>query len=387
MTNHTAPIAIAARTGAIVFIDIDRYLEHVGARSVIGEYELIGPIAETVAAIAQQHQFILSRTFGDGFLLHSFDTTSPIELSTTIKMICSIRDAFALKDLSLKAAVVRGVFGEAASAAGAVLQHAMLVGPAANYAGKLLSTCARASIVIAWSNSDKDPLAQSFFETAASVTPECVRQTSIAQLQPSQEIRNIGVPYEVSDHSKVPPAELQSATAQAQFNTQTKYHIIETVKLADDKAKAVFGVSAALIVYIFNREAAPADLISFTSKVRLDLLFLGLQVVGVMGLLASCISSILVLVPRTRTAYRGLVFFGSIASWSSSDAYANQVMKRSQIALETENAKHNYEMSQVNVRKFRALRVGIVTMAISIAFVLTSFGTEKAISIARKLLH
>jgi hypothetical protein len=176
------------------------------------------------------------------------------------------------------------------------------------------------------------------------------------------------------------------AQAQSQFSNQTKYHIIEMLKLADDKAKVVFGLCAALLVYLFNRDdSIPRTALTVLGCVGLDKVLLSLQAVGAIGLLLSSTFALFVIVPRTATSYRGLIFFGSIVAWPSNVEYAEQVMNRSPYSLEMENAKHNYDMSLVIAKKYRALRRCILSMGVGLGFLLTAFGIEKTVALAELL--
>lgn len=384
MTDTKNPV-ISPKLGVIVFLDIDKYLEHVGSRGSTAEYSFIVPISRLVDSLSRKHGFILNRSFGDAFLLHRITSESEAAYVALCQLLCEIRDNLANQNVSFKAAVVRGVYIEANIKNGDHTENSMLIGPAPNFAGKLISSCPRGTVVISWPFQEPESLELSLFDAIASSKRAGLRSIALAQLTFPSDPLVMGSEYQNWAAAQPDNEVLESAQPQSQFNTQTKYHILETIKLADDKAKAVFGISGALLVYLFNRGGAAREVLAFTNHARLDSLIISLQSVGVAGLLVSCIFSVLVIIPRTKTAYRGLIFFGSIAAWESSDDYAAQIMGRSQIALETENAKHNYEMSLVNIKKYRALRVCIVSLAVSLAFILAAFGIEKAIAISLKL--
>jgi hypothetical protein len=78
---------------------------------------------------------------------------------------------------------------------------------------------------------------------------------------------------------------------------------------------------------------------------------------------ASAAFSLMVLYPRTRTSHKGLLFYGSIRAYGSSEAYARRLKEVSPIDLATESALHNFDISNVAVKKYAALRRSIWFMA------------------------
>jgi hypothetical protein len=156
------------------------------------------------------------------------------------------------------------------------------------------------------------------------------------------------------------------------FINDIKTVLIENIKLADDKAKAVFAISAAFLVYLFNGAGWPnfnsllvvCDLSQIT---RLAFLCLSM-----LALLASSVHSLLVAIPRMGTAFRGIVFFGSIAKWGSASEYADTVLQSDILDLRRESAMHNYELSGVAVKKFRARC--LILMAVGVALALAYIG-------------
>src|SRR2546423_9490715 len=157
-------------------------------------------------------------------------------------------------------------------------------------------------------------------------------------------------------------AEPHSSTLE--FSNDVKTVILEIIKLADDKAKAAFAVSAALLIYLFNGGALPKP--DLTLQHPTDIMRFVLICVSMVSLAISGWFALMVLIPRMFTAHQGLVFFGSIAKWPSSDAYADKIIQCSSVELQRESAMHNFEISRVALKKFAALRRCLVLTALGV---------------------
>lgn len=139
------------------------------------------------------------------------------------------------------------------------------------------------------------------------------------------------------------------------FNFQVKSYLLEMIKMADDKAKACFAVSTAILVYLFNVKpnssfavGRPVDW-SFTLQSAI-------WTTSSIVLLISSALSFFVLLPRMGTSVRGIIFFSSIAEFESASHYAENISMRNSTALFKHGAMHNFELSTVAVKKYKALR-------------------------------
>lgn len=155
-----------------------------------------------------------------------------------------------------------------------------------------------------------------------------------------------------------------SAADSMPFVTTVKEFVLETIKLADDKAKAVFAVSGALLVYLFNGGGWPRPEVLFSLPDWPQFVRLTFLVAAMVALLISSVYALAVLMPRMGTTYKGLVFFGSIQAWPSAKTYADEIMRQDAKSLERESAMHNYEISKVAMKKYHALNHALVFMAI-----------------------
>lgn len=146
---------------------------------------------------------------------------------------------------------------------------------------------------------------------------------------------------------------------QTEFNSLTKSYLLEMIKMADDKAKAAFGVSAALLVYLVN---TPPDVIidANTAPNWPHAFAVIIWILAALGFATTSALSFFVLLPRMNTAIKGLTFFASIAEWESPEAYAEEVGRRTRTSLDRNTAMHNFELSNVAVKKYRSLNLSML---------------------------
>jgi hypothetical protein len=368
------------KVGVILFIDLDKYLESIGDKSAAFERQFISPLWHLTQTICRKYQLEVNRSFGDALLISLDDADQNRAFLALTSFISELRDSLSTRRLTFKAAAVRGPFIDEGSAGDALRS---LIGPAANLAGKLISQCPRNTLLVSWAMPDLPPHEMSYFDLSAHAMKR-VNAIPIGTVIAAKYSDSMGLPF--IPHGTDDTSDADNYHPRSEFNGQTKSHIIEMLKLADDKAKLIFGLSGAFLVYLFNRHGVEPELVKYATTLRLDRVVVALQTLGIVGFLSSCAFSLLVIIPRTTTNYRGLVFFGSIAAWASPEDYASQVMYRSRYALDLESAKHNYEMSLVNMKKYRALRRCIVSTTIALALVLIAFAIEKAVTISPTLL-
>lgn len=138
------------------------------------------------------------------------------------------------------------------------------------------------------------------------------------------------------------------------FNRHIHTYLLEQVKLSDDKAKAVFTISAGILLYLFNRDVPvyPSLLafqyvgewtIRITSYASMFFLFL------------SAVFSLVVLYPNLAGAKKGYIFFQAINVFDSPQSYCLEISKLSSDEMNSELIKHNYELSSVVTRKYKNL--------------------------------
>ena len=101
-----------------------------------------------------------------------------------------------------------------------------------------------------------------------------------------------------------------------------------------------------------------------------ELIRLSALIISMTALFISSMFSFFVLYPRTYTGRRGIVFFGAIVKWPSSTEYADKVLSSDSFELQRDTAIHNYELSIVASKKFKALKRCLGSMIIGVLFTL-----------------
>lgn len=193
------------------------------------------------------------RIFGDGFLLYGEGQPDQKQLRNAIGFLVELQTTLEEKAFRFKAAIVGGavVLSERRSATGEI--ETVLAGATANVAGKAIRRATRGTLELNW------PLSSAAFdaETFETITAAATRRTasvSIAELIPD------GDPFRLPAAAKsdtATPAEISA------FSGSVKGVIFDTIKMADDKAKAIFAVSGGFLVYLFNGRADPAEFFVF----------------------------------------------------------------------------------------------------------------------------
>ncbi len=137
-------------------------------------------------------------------------------------------------------------------------------------------------------------------------------------------------------------------------------YIREYISAADKKASFVFAIGAALLVYLYEKNLA----VTWVKAVNTWTLNEGIIFLAIIGLAISCLLSILVVVPFLKGSRRGFVFWDSIAEFSNSSEFSNELFKLGDSQLTEEILRHSYELSRVCKRKYLllnwSLRVGAV---------------------------
>jgi hypothetical protein len=370
-SNGRPPTVHRVASGAIIFIDLDGYLKLVAGLSPAQEWEFAAPIYGVVEIAADKFGLLLIRTFGDGFLLCLEGEINRSLLKTCALFLAAVRDQLsAMKGMSFKASVVGGTFVVAERLHTKGLREVMLSGAAANLAGKQLSRLGAASAFFSWPVNEQTLTPLSFLEISKD---SCQRRTSVHKLTDIQEVPRVLLDRDCLVQECI-LSPLTESTDILKFINDAKTMIIESIKLADDKAKAVFGIAAAFLVYLFNGGGWP----KFASLPAADdfaqIMRLASLVLAMFMLFISSVFSLLVVKPRMKTAHRGIVFFRSIAEWSSASEYSNVVLQSDISKLRRESAMHNYELAGVAVKKFRALNRCLIWMAVGVVFALAYIG-------------
>jgi hypothetical protein len=350
--------------GVVLMVDLDNYLDRVRHMTPNAEWTFVAPIYRSAEALATKHHLHLVRIFGDGFLLYGEGQPDQKQLRNAIRFLVELQATLEEKAFRFKAAIVGGavVLSERRSATGEI--ETVLAGATANVAGKAIRRAARGTLELNWPASSAALDAETF-ETITGAATRRTASVSIAELTPD------GDPFVLPPTPKsdtATPAEISA------FSSSVKGVAFDTIKMADDKAKAIFAVSGGFLVYLFNGRANPAEF--FVACGASHLVRLGSWIAAMLLFIASAVFALLVLYPRTGTSHRGLLFYGSIRLWGSSAAYADRLKELSPADLARESAIHNFDVSGVAVQKYTALRRSIWLMASGILVALLFLGIQ-----------
>ncbi|MBU0657170.1 MAG: hypothetical protein KJ914_18765 [Gammaproteobacteria bacterium] len=362
--------------GAILFIDISNYLVAVRNLTPTEEWCFVEPMYLIVEEICSRYDFHLSRTFGDGFLL--FTEVSPDEdlLIDAGRMLNDLHERLKGLGFSFKASLIGGSFMKVNRVNRTGLKEIVLCGSIVNYAAKKLSITGRGVVYCSWPGDDRNRNEITFGELIQNVSGRGDGTVDLDNISRLNSIIAKGATTESSSKDLSP-----DKPDYIEFASSVKTFVLEVTKLADDKAKTVFTIDTALLVYLFNGQKWPTVTQVSAAMDIAQWGRLALLVLAVCVLVVSAAFALAVLVPRMWTNFRGYVFFGSIASWSSAEVYADEVMKLNADSIRMESIKHNYEISKVTASKFVHLRRCLIWMAIGVMLTLAFLFANWAVPI------
>lgn len=358
--------------GAVLFIDLDGYMCHASGLSAADEQLLSKELVSVVVAAASAFEIRPIRTFGDGFLLALDGPPDAQVLARALGFIALMRDKVAERGFTIKAGLAAGPF---------VLEPDLpassgfrLVGPAGNRAGKLVGSASKGELVVAWPSALGELTKSISFDGLVATVP--ARKVKIEDIDPTTPNLDVfGTAPRLEERgqpSSSLPSKNESIDLALEFGSQVKVYTGEMVKLADDKAKFSLSVAAGLLAYLFNQRVpsiiggqfrtSPIELLGSVMLIAALLLFIA----------AFCLGA-LVLIPRMAAAYRGFVFFGSVAKWGDGDSYWRELLALSPQQVARETVIHNYEYAKVAAAKYWHLRLSMLTLFWGLAAVLVYF--------------
>lgn len=352
-------------SGIVVMLDLDLYLDQVRHLPPDKEWQIAEPVYSAVESTATKHNFHLVRTFGDGFLLYSLGEPDQLNLNRSISFLIALRDILAAHFFSFKAAIAAGtlILAERRSSSGE--NETIIAGAVANTAGKVIRKTPRGALAINWPVREAADAAETFERISRGVG----RRTATVSLTNLTPLIDPFAMTSFGENISSSPAEMLA------FSGGVKSTIFDTIKMADDKAKAIFAVSGGFLVYLFNGKADPSDFFVLCGGPHLTRL--ASWVLAMILFFASSIFALRVLYPRVGTTHKGLFFYGSIQGWGAANAYEERLKSSSLSELAKESAIHNYDISGVATRKYSMLRYSIWTMALgslaALAFLFTQW--------------
>jgi hypothetical protein len=139
------------------------------------------------------------------------------------------------------------------------------------------------------------------------------------------------------------------------FASESHDYVREYIRNADQKAIFYFSICSALLAFEHTQGWSQHWIRPPSLWSAADLLCC----IAMVGLAAAASSFLWVVMPRLGGSPRGLIFFKSVATYSSGDDYVSDVVKRSESELTAEKLRHCHELARVAVGKFSALALGL----------------------------
>lgn len=158
----------------------------------------------------------------------------------------------------------------------------------------------------------------------------------------------------------------------AAFGADLHGYVREYIALADQKAGVLFTLLASMLVFLHSQNATRRWIVDPRGWGPLEVIALA----AVVGLLLGAAGALSVVVPRTRGASRGYVFWGAIAAHRNAQEYADRVATEDAQSLVRAKLEHCYELAAVCQRKYwfldRAIWCGVIGLAAALAYVALS---------------
>lgn len=141
------------------------------------------------------------------------------------------------------------------------------------------------------------------------------------------------------------------------YGEESHLYVREYIRAADQKATFFFATFAALLAYL-NTSGYLTTWISNPAIWQLTEI---LSFISTAGFLISAVCCLLVVVPRLSGSKRGLVFFNAIIEYPTQQEFTADLMETNPNKLCEEKIKHVYEIAKVCNRKYKVLRLGLLS--------------------------
>jgi hypothetical protein len=142
-----------------------------------------------------------------------------------------------------------------------------------------------------------------------------------------------------------------------EFASGAAEHLRDSINLADQKAGYLFATVTAVLAYLHSTEATTHCIAAFKEG------HVGwgeaVVLIAIICLVAGAIGSLLVVVPRTRGAVRGIVASWAVATFATPHEYAEQVLACDKTTLTRAMLEHCWILSRINSRKYLIISVAI----------------------------
>lgn len=171
-----------------------------------------------------------------------------------------------------------------------------------------------------------------------------------------------------SDHSGIGQAEEFTPSsgdwdAKLNFSGEIHQYIREYIRQADQKATFFFAAATALLAYLYN-----AELLDIWFKPPVEWSFLdALSFLALIGLSGGVMAFLVTVFPRLGGTPKGIVYFGAIAEWETSEAYLQELHRRGPQELMHARVTHVYELAKICRKKYSMLRIGLWSGVLGLA--------------------
>lgn len=146
----------------------------------------------------------------------------------------------------------------------------------------------------------------------------------------------------------------------AEFAEKANGYITTYIQIADTKAAFFFSVCSAIIAFLHTQYGS----VIFNLK-NLNFFYF-FKIINFGCLILAVLFFLLVIRPRLKGSVKGLIFFKSIESYSSSTEYIEDVRNSNEDKIISEKLKHNYELSRICTKKYSYLVFGTWSMYVGL---------------------
>ncbi|MBO7754510.1 Pycsar system effector family protein [Burkholderia pseudomallei] len=178
-------------------------------------------------------------------------------------------------------------------------------------------------------------------------------------------------PPQAGTLSTSPDEKKQSTTETAnpityKFAAESHDYMREYIRNADQKSVFYFTICSALLAFEHTQSWSSRWAKSPLAWQIVDLA----TFVSMAGLALAAASFLFAVIPRLNGSPRGLIFFRSVANYTSSNEYISDVAKQSESDLASEKLRHCYELAKIASSKYAwigyGLRIGAVAIVCSL---------------------
>lgn len=146
------------------------------------------------------------------------------------------------------------------------------------------------------------------------------------------------------------------------FAEETHQYVREQIRQADQKSVFFFAGVTAVIAFLYK-----AGLIHTWLKNPMHWVFTDVfSFIATVGLSVAAVSCAATVLPRLQGSKQGLVFFGAISAYMTTEAYATEVLKKTPREMIDAKLSHVNDLARICNAKYFVLRIGLWSGAIGV---------------------